>query len=774
MTFVVPNSVARLFQLPVKAGEEAVGILRAEGPLALWLAILIAAGAFFFVLAIYGREAPTAPRRLRLMLAGIRIAIVGIVLLMIAQVTLTIERRGQPEIALVLDDSQSMSTADAAAPTAPSTSRFQRLQAFVNASDLLGRLGKAYRLQVRTLTGSLSRAGSDWAGLAEAIAGLEPVGKSSPLGRAVLAALADSSHARVVAIAILTDGVSNDGPNLAEAAEAARQRGVPLFIVGFGGERLTKRLRLSDVTVNSVAFVDEPMIFRCRLVCEGMEGQPIRVDLREKDKPEVLAQVDMAASGRQQPESLQLSYRPKRSGRFNYVLQAHDRSNTPGVESNVVGRSVEVRSEPIRVLLAQSYPSFEFRYLRNVLLREKTIALDTILQEADPELTRQDSSIRTAFPTSRDELSTYDVIIVGDVNPALLSSVTLQNLADYVRQPLRGGSVIFIAGPSYLPWAYFHTPLAELFPFADDKSAVSGENSLPPFVVRPTALGLASPAMQLADTEEENQRLWQGLAPLDWLVELSAVKPGARVLAEHPLSNGPDGRPWPVFCFQYVGSGKVLFHATDETWRWRYRVGDGYFGRYWLQTIRYLCRPHSPADRLRLTVDRQQYRVGEVVHLGLEFADETSAPADDQGVAVMLTRPDGQSQQVRLVRRSLERGLFTGEIRTAMAGTYCVELSTPAGQVAVTPLSFNVIVPDDEMSNVQMDKAEMVRAAERSGGRFYTVDGADRLPDELPQGELSITERLPAWPLWNRWPVLAALLALLGWEWGLRRRHGMA
>ena len=84
------------------------------------------------------------------------------------------------------------------------------------------------------------------------------------------------------------------------------------------------------------------------------------------------------------------------------------------------------------------------------------------------------------------------------------------------------------------------------------------------FVVRPTELGLASPGMQLGDSPEESGRIWRGLPPLYWLLEVPELKPGARVLAEHPTRVGPDGRHLPVICFQYVGAGKVLFHATDE------------------------------------------------------------------------------------------------------------------------------------------------------------------------------------------------------------------
>ena len=89
---------------------------------------------------------------------------------------------------------------------------------------------------------------------------------------------------------------------------------------------------------------------------------------------------------------------------------------------------------------------------------------------------------------------------------------------------------------------------------------------------------------------------------------------------------------------QYVGAGKVLFHATDETWRWRYRVGDVFFARYWVQTIRYLSRSKLLGkDRsAELTADRREYRRGETVRLRVRFVDERQAPADDDGVTVVL------------------------------------------------------------------------------------------------------------------------------------------
>ena len=398
---------------------------------------------------------------------------------------------------------------------------------------------------------------------------------------------------------------------MATPREYARRRGVPLFPIGLGSDQPVRDLKLSDLLVDDVVFVDDVVNFECKLTATGFEGRKVPVVLREKDKPAVLAKVEVTVGPDGQPQPVRIPFRPTQVGQFEFVVEAEPQPGELQTENNRQTRTVEVRKEKIRVLLVQAYPSFEFRYLRNMLQRDETIALHTVLQEADLEHAEQDASALRVFPLRREELFAYDVVIFGDVNPALLSTAALQNLADFVDQPAKGGALVLIAGPSYMPAAYRETPLARLLPFAPASvrrpiSLGEGrETNLPSpfgrgaggegvlregFVVQPTDLGLASPAMQLGDTPEETREIWRNLAPLYWLLELPELKPGVRVLAEHPTRVGPDGRHLPVFCLQYVGAGKVLFHATDETWRWRYRVGDRYFARYWVQTIRYLCR----------------------------------------------------------------------------------------------------------------------------------------------------------------------------------------
>ena len=68
------------------------------------------------------------------------------------------------------------------------------------------------------------------------------------------------------------------------------------------------------------------------------------------------------------------------------------------------------------------------------------------------------------FPLARDELFKYDVLVLGDVDPRLLPRSIWPELREFVTE--KGGGVVFIAGPRFLPWDYGDLPdVAPLLPF---------------------------------------------------------------------------------------------------------------------------------------------------------------------------------------------------------------------------------------------------------------------------------------------------------------------
>ncbi len=163
------------------------------------------------------------------------------------------------------------------------------------------------------------------------------------------------------------------------------------------------------------------------------------------------------------------------------------------------------------------------------------------------------------------------------------------------------------------------------------------------------------------------------------MFEISKLKPAVRVLAEDVARSGEDGAKLPLICLQYAGAGKVLFHAIDGTWRWRYRVGDVFFARYWVQTIRYLSRAKLLGkDRsAELATDRREYRRGENVLVRARFTDERLAPAEDDGVSVVLEQQEGKNLRLQLQRAELGRGVFEASLSDLPEGRYHAWIAAP-------------------------------------------------------------------------------------------------
>lgn len=779
------NLISRILDLSVGPGEGTSWSVDYQWSWAPWLTLMIAALVLGWVSYFYFRESSAAGRAARTFLIFLRCALFVVLALMISQIMLSLHRTGLPTLVVVVDNSLSMGIVDTYEDkqtartvtklqgSAGKPTRFELLKSVLaGRNGLLEDVGRQYKLKLFAVNEQALEIPGRTTELSKLASALKLEGGSTRLGDAVRSILADLRGVSPAAMVILSDGITTQGETLSDIASEARSSGTPLFTIAIGSEQPVRDLELTDLIVDDIVFADDIVNFQFTLKSSGLRGKKVQIVLHEKDKQDVLAEanVELTDIGNQRAT---VTYRPTTVGDFDYVVEAKPLAGELNSDNNSQSCTVAVRKEKIRVLLVQAYPNYEFRYLRNMLGRDSTIQLNTVLQEADAGFAQTDETALPVFPVLRDQLFQYDVIIFGDVNPAFLSAGSLEALSDFVEK--KGGGLIVVAGPLYTPGAYQTTSLAKLLPVTSVPTLAQPTEQQESFAVQPTELGLATPQMQLGDTLEQSRQIWRNLPELQWLAESPKVKPAARVLAEHPTRTDSDGRKLPVFCAQYVGAGQVLFHATDETWRWRYRVGDVYFARYWIQAIRALSRfkllgKDRPVD---LTTDRRQYAIGDPVHLRVRYLDETQAPADEAGVTAMLEQKGRPQRRVQLARSASGRGLFEATLPNAGIGKYHAWLGPATPQGKSPAVDFQVVAPPGEFQRTTVDAADLARAAQETGGRFYRLTTVSNLPTELPAGHQVPIETLPPYVLWNRWWLLAMFLLLLTSEWILRKRKGM-
>jgi hypothetical protein len=349
----------------------------------------------------------------------------------------------------------------------------------------------------------------------------------------------------------------------------------------------------------------------------------------------------------------------------------------------------------------------------------------------------------------------------------------MQNIAEFVTA--KGGGLLFIAGEAFNPLGYKRTALEPLLPIelSDARNPNAVSKGVAAFRPELTPEGRTSPIFRFGDDEASSAQIWQSLPELYWYLEAPRKKPAALVLAEHPSQPGSDGK-LPIFLYQFVGAGKTMFNAVDDTWHWRFRAGDKYFGRFWIQTIRFLARSKLVGQKqAEVTTDRRRYQRNQPIQIRVRFPNPGLAPASGE-VIVQVEKKGMGPRKLTLKVNPSARNVFEGALPQASEGDYEIRLLPPPVLDGPVPLaSFRVDAPASELEHVEMNEPELVRAADLTKGKFYTPVTAAGLLNDLPKPQKVPLDTDPPIPLWNTWPVLALFLALIVLEWVLRKRKQM-
>jgi hypothetical protein len=787
---------------PAQAGEAIAPSIRFERPWPQWLLLLVVVGSIVFILWLYRREGK-ASTPAKLFLASLRIALVLMAIFMLSEGVLSVERTGLPVLAILVDDSASArivdqySDPDAKAklgrlagdvkspepdPTRLAVAKGLLLQ---DQASLIRELQKQHKVrlyEVSSGTKLLAKVDrpEEVEPTLETLKGLAAAGSQSRLGDGVRQVLTELRGSPPAALILLSDGQTTDGEPLTRAAELATRKGVPIYAVGLGSPEPARDLELADLLVDDVVFVDDVVRFQAKLISRGFEGQKVAVLLKElppgstdPKTAKLIETAEVVAPADGQPRRVELIHRPRETGERSFIIEIEPRPRELQVQNNRIERSVTVRKEKLKVLLVDSEPRYEFRYLKNFLEREPTIDLGVVLLSSDPEYGEQDRSALLTFPASKDDLFAYDVILFGDTDVSFLSQSQMKNMGEFVTE--KGGGVLFIAGELFDPLSYRGTPLELLLPIelSESRNPSAVGQSVPSFRANLTLEGRASPIFRFGDTDAASLQIWQNLPESYWYFEAPRKKPAALVLAEHPTAPGADGK-LPLIVYQFIGSGKSMFQAFDDTWRWRFRAGDKYFGRYWVQTIRFLARSRLIGQRqAEVQTDRRRYQRGQPIQLRVRFPNPGQAPAVGE-VSVQIERKGQGPRRLKLKRAPGSRDVFEGILPQAQEGEYEVRLLPPPILHGPTPsTAFQVEAPAGEFERIQMNEPELIRIAAATGGKFYTPLTASTLMADLPKPSKVPLDTDPPIPLWNTKALLILFLTVITAEWILRKRLQM-
>jgi hypothetical protein len=602
----------------------------------------------------------------------------------------------------------------------------------------------------------------------EALRAAEADGRATRLGTALAQAVDRSAGEPVSGVIVLTDGAANDEPaSPREVAERLGERGVPVFPVGLGLPR-PPDVRVGTLIAADTLFFKDRVPVRVEVASAGYAGRTVDLAVA-LDGREVAKQPVTLAEGSQFEE---VTFIPEgATGTVDLEVSVSLLAGEVADANNRARKTVRVIDEKIRVLYVEGKPRWEYRYLRQVLLRDPRLEVRFLMTEGDRDQAMASEQYLMDFPETGDRAFRFDLVILGDVPASYFSASQLARMEELVKQ--HGGSLLMLAGHRHAPMTYAGTPVEAVLPVrlgtatwrqvADDTHPVVASE------------GVDSAVMTLEVPPDRNQALWSRVRPMFGLPDLRGAKPGATLLAGLSRGTGA-GEPYPLIAWHRYGTGKAMFVGTDQLWRLRFRQGDKYHARFWGQAITFLTlsRLLGESRRVQIQTDARDYRTGQRVGVSANVLDELFEPVRRPVYTVHVEReqPPGGAVTVDLEPVPDIPGLYQGYYRPDEAGQYAVR-APAADRGVAAEAAFQVTAVEVEQLQKAMQEASLRQLAEASGGRFFRPRDLPDLEDLLAGAERTTIERTEK-PLWDLPAVFLALVALLGGEWLLRRWHDLA
>lgn len=668
-------------------------------------------------------------------------------------ISVTSLRPQQNIVAVVIDDSRSMSIADTGKPR-------EEIAAGILNDGLLKRLRSRFQVRLYKMGAGLDRIQSP-----TEVHANQP---ATRLGVALRQIADESATLPIGAVVLLTDGSDNTGGIDLDTMNALEQRRLPVSAIGIGSTELKNDVELDGFSVPSKALPGSRLQARVTLRQAGFSGKRARLVISGGGA--IRAQRDITL--RSAPEQVEsIEFNAGKNGVQELEARLDPLPGETNTENNELRQVLSIDTSKKRILYVEGEPRWEYKFLRRAVEDDPALQVVSMLRTTQNKIYRQGISnpneLADGFPSKAEDLFEYQALILGSVESAFFTPQQQEFIKEFVDR--RGGGLLFLGGR----WAlsdggYNVPPFTELLPVTLPQRKNTFRRDF--VAAELTAAGRTSLICRIEDDAEKSTQHWEVLPYLANYQDPGTAKPGAVVLARVDAG----GTRVPLLITENYGRGRTAVFATAGSWRWRMQqpVGDSSQETFWRQLLRWEAGA-TPGRVVATTPDARLEDNGKI-QLRAEVRNKEYLPVSDAEVEASIIEPGGTSDSVLLTPDPLMQGVYSANWDAAKPGAYLAEITAKQGG---QPLGRDVLTFRRENGfaenfHREQNRELLQKLAAETGGHYYTPRTARRLPDEIAYSEAGITAR-EIKDLWNMPAIFLLILLLKSSEWMLRRRWGV-
>ena len=734
------------------------------------LTILFILGAsFLFLCFVYYRFSVPARLLLRVILFLLR----AVLLLVIFFIILDPYWRRAKEnewIGVLLDTSASMLVRDAGLE--PEISRIEQLKKYLKDDPYWQELKEKKLRQIAAFDSQTEKIHS--------VDGLEAKGSASRLLAAVKEINAQyHADPDLLGFIVFSDGAATE--DAAEQKEILTQPLFPWIAVGLGKKGKVSNLRMTAPEVPKYVFVSEIVPLKIHWESTLPPGTKAMLHVLLDHRPVFQKEINTQDGLAEAKLSIAVP------GEHVLDIRMDPVEGEGSVEDNYVRIWVQANTRQIRVFYAESF------------YKDKNYFKEALEEDADFNVTFVSSLIGFArkynvpfiknplygFPKTREELLQYDVLVLSDVKRSLLTPDQMKWIRELVRE--EGGALIMVGGmDSFGDGGYAGTDIEGMLPVEISEeykketfltAKGTAEHPFRPLI--PDGAG-AHPILQLEEQPAENEALWKTMPLLGGYNFVGRLKPGGFLLLKHPVDVSAFGSRV-ILAVQNFGKGKVMAFTSDITPNWGKEFQDwrdekhGWlYAKFWRNTLKWL------------TENRARQRIAP-----LDVKWDPPLAEEDKPLEFTVNLPEAkdedQNASLRIEILKEGKALFQkefGGIHARRSLSWKLSSLTPGDYLFIAnyfrenglPLqlktSFTVHPSRIESRNMEFRPGLLRALARQSEGVYLPFSRVGEVKEAIKKIRKARLRQY-SMPFWDHPWLYLLILALLSFDWFIRKRKGL-